>query len=307
MSVAISVLDPMQTAKAVEAIGVSKAHLSYPRMAVLSVLAGAYIGMGAQLYLLVTSNEDGSAASGPQKLLGGFAFSVGLVMIAMAGAELFTGNCLLLIAWLTGKIKLAEVLLDWMVVWIFNFVGSIAVAGLIYGTGINGYYHEDYTAMGKNLCKVAAAKANEKEHEMFVRGIAANALVCLAVILAIASKSPSGKILGIAMPIATFVALGFDHCIANMTFFSLAVMVDCPLEDEGRYWLNLLLSTCGNTLGASVLAFSYYFSYMRDNVEVQRVLSNHSLDKKKDAVDPQEDGSQKAGDPLREASAKLSV
>mmetsp|Transcript_15581 Transcript_15581/g.36476 ORF Transcript_15581/g.36476 Transcript_15581/m.36476 type:complete len:286 (+) Transcript_15581:92-949(+) len=278
MSVAISVLDPMQTAKAVEAIGVSKAHLSYPRMAVLSILAGAYIGVGAQLFVLIITNEDGSPASGPQKLLGGFGFSVGLVMIALAGAELFTGNCLLLIAWLTGKIKLSEVLIDWVVVWHFNFVGSILAAAVFYGTGINGYY-DDLTPMGKTVCKVALAKTDEKEHEMFVRGIAANALVCLAVILAIASKSPSGKILGIAMPIATFVALGFDHCIANMTFFSLSTMLDCPVE-QGRYWLNLLLSTSGNTLGASTLAISYYFTYMRaawdeDVKKAVRDLHNH--------------------------------
>mmetsp|Transcript_67537 Transcript_67537/g.126172 ORF Transcript_67537/g.126172 Transcript_67537/m.126172 type:complete len:290 (-) Transcript_67537:87-956(-) len=266
MSVAISVLDPIQTAKAVETIGITKAHLSLPRMAVLSVLAGIYIGLGAEIYCLLTATTDGSSPTGGMRFLGGFGFSVGLVMIAMAGAELFTGNCLLLIACFTKKISVKDVLIDWAMVWTFNFVGSIMCAGLLYATGINGYDSSDYTALGQRVCNVSVYKAHEKPHEMFFRGIAANMLVCLAVILAIASKSPSGKIMGIAMPIATFVALGFDHCIANMTFFSLATLLDCPVHNHGDYWLNLLLSTLGNTLGASLLAGSYFFTYMQEEV-----------------------------------------
>mmetsp|Transcript_55047 Transcript_55047/g.128783 ORF Transcript_55047/g.128783 Transcript_55047/m.128783 type:complete len:296 (+) Transcript_55047:97-984(+) len=263
-TLAVSVLDPKQTAKAVETYGIGKARLPCPRMAVLAMLAGAYIGIGTQLFVFVTSSIDGSAVSPPVKFLGGLAFSVGLVLVVLAGAELFTGNCLLLIAWLHRSLKTLEVLLDWVIVWIFNFVGSIGISALLYGTGINGYNEGSLTPTGANLCKVAGGKASERAYEMFIRGIFANMLVCLAVILAIASKSPTGKILGVALPVSAFVALGFDHSIANMTFFSLATILNCAPEDQPRYWLNLLLSTLGNILGASILAVSYYFTFVRD-------------------------------------------
>mmetsp|Transcript_42649 Transcript_42649/g.77501 ORF Transcript_42649/g.77501 Transcript_42649/m.77501 type:complete len:296 (-) Transcript_42649:35-922(-) len=263
-TLSVSVLDPKQTAKAVETYGIGKARISYPRMVVLGALAGAYIGIGTQLFVFVTSSVDGSSASPPVKFLGGLAFSVGLVLVVLAGAELFTGNCLLLIAWLHRSLKTMEVLLDWIIVWISNFVGSIAISALFYGTGINGYNHGDLTPTGENLCKVAGGKASERAYEMFLRGICANILVCLAVILGIASKTPTGKILGVALPVATFVALGFDHSIANMTFFSLATMLSCSPEDQLRYWLNLLLSTMGNILGGLILAVSYYFTFVRE-------------------------------------------
>mmetsp|Transcript_63314 Transcript_63314/g.151042 ORF Transcript_63314/g.151042 Transcript_63314/m.151042 type:complete len:298 (+) Transcript_63314:137-1030(+) len=262
--VSVSILDPKQTAKAVETYGVAKARLSYPRMTVLAVLAGAYIGIGAQLFAFVTSTFDGSAASPPVKFLGGLAFSVGLVFVVIAGAELFTGNCLLLVAWFHRSLRLYEVLIDWIIVWTFNFVGAISISALLVGTGINGYNGSDFTPTGQTVCKISGGKADERAYEMFIRGIFANMLVCLAVILAIASKTPSGKILGVALPVATFVALGFDHSIANMTFFSLATMLSCDPEDQPRYWLNLLLSTLGNILGASILAVSYFFTYVRD-------------------------------------------
>ena len=278
MSATVTTIDaPAMATATVAAAGVRKAHLSVGKMVVLSVLAGVYIGVGAQLATLATSGD--AKPGGPQLILGGAVFSVGLIMIVIAGAELFTGNCLLLIAVFDGSLKLADMLIDWAVVYSGNFVGAVLFAAMVYGMGLNGstapstlsnnataFFNADadLTASGTRLCAIAGAKAKDGSGAIFLRGVGANMLVCLAVIMAVASRTPSGKILSIVFPIGTFVALGMDHSIANMYFFSAATMLQCPVANHGHYWRNLVLATLGNILGAGLLALAYFFSFVFD-------------------------------------------
>lgn len=259
---------PQQIADRVQNVGVVKARLPLLSMVMLGVLAGAFIGLGALYYTLVISDASLSFAAG--RVLGAVCFSLGLLLVVVAGAELFTGNNLLAMAWADGKVGTGEVLRNWAVVCIANFVGAAGLALLVYWSGHAGLNNG---AIAQAYLKIAAAKSTMPLSELFFRGVLCNVLVCMAVWMVLAGRSVVDKFIAIVLPISAFVAAGFEHSIANMYFFPLALL----LKDSGivlpvgadaitvyAMFRNLVPVIAGNIVGGSVLvALVYYVIYRR--------------------------------------------
>ena len=247
-----------QIAEKVEAIGVRKARLPMTASALLGVLAGADIGLGALYYTLVAS--DPSLSFAVARVLGGLVFSFGLILVILGGAELFTGNNLLVMAWADGKITTREVARNWLLIYIANAIGAVGLALLVYLAD-----HGDMNggAVAQSYVRIAAAKAGLSFGEAFFKGILCNALVCLAVWLTFAGRSVTDKILATIFPISAFVAAGFEHCIANMYFFALAVLwetggTEAAIISRVGIFNNLVAVTLGNVIGGSVLVAAIY-------------------------------------------------
>jgi len=253
----IDAYKPAEIAKRVEAAGVAKAGLGLVETVTLGVLAGAFISMGALLYLLVMT--DSGLGFGPGRLLGGLAFSLGLVLVVIAGAELFTGNNLIIMAWVDRKITTTALLRNWALVYAANFAGAVATVVLVMlaGTLALGDGRLVATAFA-----VAEAKTTLAWNEAFFRGVLCNGLVCLAVWLSFAARDVAGKILAIVMPISAFVALGFEHSVANMFFLPLALLAGAPGVTVGGLVANLVPVTLGNMVGGVVLVgLTYWLCY----------------------------------------------
>ena len=259
---------PQQIAERVDSLGVAKARLPLLSMVMLGMLAGAFIGLGALYYTLVIS--DASLSFAASRVLGGVCFSLGLLLVVVAGAELFTGNNLLAMAWADGKVSAAEVLRNWTVVCLANFAGAAGLALLVY---LSGHAGLNGGAVGQAYLKIAAAKSTMPVAELFFRGVMCNVLVCMAVWMVLAGRTVVDKFAAIVLPISAFVAAGFEHSIANMYFFPLALL----LKDSGialppgaeviTLWAmlrNLGPVILGNIAGGSVLvALVYYVIYIR--------------------------------------------
>jgi formate transporter len=257
---------PQQIAERVETVGVTKARLPFISLVLLGMLAGAFIGFGAIFSTLVAS--DASLGFAIQRLLMGLTFSLGLVLVVVAGAELFTGNNLLVMAWADGRISTLELLRNWLVVYLSNAVGAIGLALLVFWS-----HHADMGGgnVGAQYVKIAAAKTAMPFTEAFFKGVLCNALVCLAVWLSLAGHTVTDKILAVIFPISAFVAAGFEHSIANMFFVPLGILLQGAgygAADASITWLgfaqNLLPVTLGNIFGGSVMvALIYYLIYRR--------------------------------------------
>jgi formate transporter len=259
---------PAQIAQRVESVGVTKARLPTLPLLMLGVLAGAFIGLGAMLFALVKSDATLGFATGA--LLGGLVFSLGLLLVVVAGAELFTGNNLLAMAWADGRITSREVLRNWVLVCAANFVGAAGLALLVFASGHAGL---NGGAIGQTVVKIALAKQELSPGQAFFRGVLCNVLVCLAVWMAMAGRSLVDKAVAVVPPITAFVAAGFEHSIANMYFMPLAMLLQHfgpealaatpPITWAGMLG-NLLPVIAGNLLGGSVLVgLSYYLIYRR--------------------------------------------
>jgi formate/nitrite transporter len=245
---------PAEMARLVETAGVAKAALPAAQMFVLAVLAGAFIGFGAALWLQVMTGADTSF--GPHRLLGGVAFSLGLILVIVGGAELFTGNALMVMAAVDRKITPAALLRNWAIVWPGNLIGAAALAVAFWLTGL---YHGP---TGELAAKVATTKAHLPLVEAFVRACLCNALVCLAVWLTFAARDVTGKILAILWPIAGFVTLGLEHSVANMFLLPLGALAGADVPLTGAL-TNLLIVTLGNVAGgAGGVALAYRFAYL---------------------------------------------
>jgi formate transporter len=259
---------PAQIAERVETVGLAKARLPMVSLVLLGMLAGAFIGFGALFSTLVAS--DASLGFALQRLLMGLTFSLGLVLVVVAGAELFTGNNLLVMAWGDRKISTAELLRNWLVVYFANAMGAIGLALFVFWSG-----HADMAAgnVGAQYVKIAAAKTAMPFAEAFYKGVLCNALVCLAVWLTLAGHTVTDKILAVVFPISAFVAAGFEHSVANMYFIPLGILLHATgygAADANVTWLgfahNLLPVTLGNIFGGSVMvALVYYLIYRRSN------------------------------------------
>ncbi|MCC6466117.1 MAG: formate/nitrite transporter family protein [Planctomycetes bacterium] len=252
---------PQEIAQRVATVGVAKARRNLLSMLVLAVLAGAFVALGGLFYAVtVTGSELGF---GITRLLGGMAFSLGLILVVVAGAELFTGNNLIAMAWASRLITTRELLRGWVIVYAGNAIGAIATAAGIYLAGVHDF---GKGAVEETLMAVATHKAGLAPLEMFVLGVMCNALVCLAVWLAMAGHTVTDKILGIVPPITAFVAIGFENSISNLFFLPLALMLrpDTPGLLQGSL-LNIALVTAGNIVGGTVLvAGVYWLAYLRD-------------------------------------------
>lgn len=245
---------PAKIALLVESVGVGKAHLPVMQMFVLAILAGAFIGFGAAAYTTVMTGAD--ASFGPSRLLGGLVFSLGLILVIVGGAELFTGNALMIMAAVERKITLRRMLRSWGIVYLGNFVGA---AGLAVVFGFSGLLEG---AMGATATAIPEIKASLLPMEAFIRGALCNMLVCLAIWLTFAARSAAGKILGILWPISAFVLLGLEHSVANMYFFHQGWMIGSNVTISDAL-SNLVWVTLGNIAGgAGGVALAYRFAFL---------------------------------------------
>jgi formate/nitrite transporter len=255
-------------------VGVGKATSPWFSVLVLGILAGSYIGFGGLLATSVTFDLAARAGVGIQKLVAGSAFSLGLMLVVIAGAELFTGNNLMISSVMSREITFRVMLQRWALVFLANFIGSILLALLFYFSGL---WKTGNGALGASALGIAFAKVNLSFGEALWRGIGCNWLVCLAVWMALAARQTISKIFAIFFPIMGFVAIGFEHCIANMYFIPVGIFLknwagiaapaglDLELLGWGSFlWNNLLPVTLGNVIGGGVfVGMSYWGAYLR--------------------------------------------
>lgn len=256
---------PREIARRVHSIGVVKATMPALPMLMLAVLAGAFIAFGAMFFTLVVT--DSSLGFGITRLLGGLAFSTGLVLVIVGGAELFTGNNLIAMAWASGEVTTGRLLRSWALVYTGNLVGSLGSAVFVW---LSGTLHLADGAIAATAVSIASAKVALPFGEAFVRGILCNALVCLAVWMCFAARSVADRILAIVFPISAFVALGFEHSVANMYLIPVGMLaardlgIDNEALDLAGFLGNLVPVTLGNLLGGSILvALVYWLIYVR--------------------------------------------
>ena len=278
-SVSIDAFPPAKIAERAEDVGVTKANTEFWTLFVLSILAGAFIALGAVFSTTVTAGSEGHVYFGLSKLLGGLTFCLGLILVVVAGAELFTGNNLIIMAFVSGKVTLRLLLRNWGIVYIGNFVGSIATAWIMI---LCSPYRLGNGVIWLNTLNIADGKCSKPFIDLLALGIMCNALVCLAVWLCMGARSTTDKILCIIFPITAFVAAGFEHSIANMYFIPVALLVkdlapqefwslaakaaaDFPdLTWYNFFFVNLIPVTLGNIIGGSFLVgLVYWFAYRR--------------------------------------------
>ena len=256
------VYTPREIAQRVQDVCLAKSHLPLLQLAMLGVLAGAFIGLGALFSVLVLS--DASLGFAASRVLAGVVFSLGLLLVVVAGAELFTGNNLLAMAWADGCMSTRDVLTNWVVVCLANFAGALGLAVLVY---LSGHPSMNGGAVAKAYLAIAQAKGSLTLTEAFFRGMLCNVLVCMAVWMTLAGRSVTDKFIAIVFPISAFVAAGFEHSIANMYLLPMAELLKAgagqPVE-IAWLWRNLVPVIAGNLVGGSVLvALVYYVIYRR--------------------------------------------
>ena len=249
---------PAEIAGRVESIGVTKAQGDTLSVLTLAVLAGAFISLGALFFTVVVTQSN--LGFGLTRMFGGFAFSLGLILVVVAGAELFTGNNLVAMAWASGHVTFRQLLRNWVLVYIGNVAGALATVALVVVAGSDELGGGQ---VGQTAISIGAAKATKGVLPLLALGIGCNALVCLAVWLSIAGRSVTDKVLAIVFPITAFVAVGFEHSIANWFFLPWAIALGAE-EIVGGAAQNLLLVTIGNILGGTLLvAGVYWVAYLR--------------------------------------------
>jgi formate/nitrite transporter len=289
---------PAQMAVRVEKAGIVKSNRDFFSMFTLAMMAGVFIGLGAAFFTYTI--HDSTLSVGLTKLIGGFVFSLGLILVIITGAELFTGNNLIVMAFVNRKITLAQLLRNWGIVFVGNLVGSLIVVFLIFLTG-------QWTAGGGTVGVTALMIANGKVNLTFLeavsKGILCNILVCLAVYLCFSGRSVTDKILAILFPITAFVALGFEHSIANMYFIPAGLLLKhspevlaaaqdilggipdlSNLTISGFILDNLLPVTIGNIIGGTLfVGITHWFLFLRPAAvePVRKMMTNGPL-----SVDP---------------------
>ena len=255
-------------------VGVGKATSPWFSVFVLGILAGAYIGFGGLLSTTATFDLAVRAGIGVQKIVAGSAFSLGLILVVVAGAELFTGNNLMVSSVMTKEISLKTMFQRWLLVYVANFIGSLVLALIFYFSGL---WKTGNAALGETAVAIAYGKVSMTFNEALFRGIGCNWLVCLAVWMALAARQTISKIFAIFFPIMGFVAIGFEHCVANMYFIPTGIILENwagivppgasvpgSLGWAGFLWKNLLPVTIGNIIGGAVfVGMSYWGAFLR--------------------------------------------
>jgi formate transporter len=244
---------PPQIAARVAEVGVAKARLPVLALLMLGISAGGFIGLGAMYYTIIVS--DPLLSFGWARLLGGWAFSLGLILVIVAGAELFTGNNLLVMAWANRQISTREVARNWAIVYVANAIGSVGLAVIVY---LARHGELAQGAIGAQYIQIATAKVSMSFAEAFFKGVLCNLLVCLAVWLAMAGRSVTDRVLAIVFPISAFVAAGFEHSVANMYFIPLGMLLGPDDVDMLALLSNLVPVTLGNIAGGSLMVAAVY-------------------------------------------------
>jgi len=258
-------LPPPEMAEHAERVGVKKAALPWDTTLMLAVLGGAFIALGG-VFAVVASTGSAALPFGVARVLTGVAFSLGLVLVVVGGAELFTGNNLIVMAWVSGKIRLSQLLRNWALVYLGNLVGAVATAGLCF---VAGLHQLGQGAVGEAALASAHGKLGYGFLQAFALGVLANVLVCLAVWLSFSARSTTDRILAVVPPVAAFVAAGFEHSVANMFFLPFAMAIEAargaPTFSVGQLWLaNLIPVTLGNLVGGSgLVGLVYWRIYLR--------------------------------------------
>ncbi len=261
MAPSLDAYTPREIAHKIETLGVTKARSDPLSVLVLAVLAGAFIALGALFFTVVVTRS--TLGFGLTRLIGGLAFSLGLILVVVGGAELFTGNNLIAMAWASGRIRSMELVRNWLLVYTGNTLGALGTVGLALLGHVadfgDGAVRETALAIGRHKAGLGLVEA-------LALGVLCNGLVCLAVWLAMGGRSVADKILAIVLPIAAFVTMGFEHSIANLFFLPYAIalsgMADASLWAGSLR--NLLVVTLGNVLGGTILvAGVYWLAYLR--------------------------------------------
>jgi formate/nitrite transporter len=266
-------LTPAEMAAKMEAVGVAKAGMKFSKQFPLSLLAGLFIGLGGTFFMMVLA--DPGLPFAIQRIVGGLVFCLGLFLVVCASAELFTGNNLLVAAAASKKISWGAVLKNWIIVWVGNLIGSLICVGIIYLTNYGGLAPE--LAIADQFVKVAAAKATIETLTLFFKALMCNLLVCLAIWLSFSARTLTDKLVAIIPPICAFVAMGFEHSVANMFFLPMGLLnkitgnYSASLDpatldklDISGIAYNISMVTLGNIVGGAILVgIVYWFVYNR--------------------------------------------
>ena len=263
-----SCLTPAQAEEKAGTVGTGKANMPMKQMIPLAILAGMFIGCGGLLMLIVKGDSTLSFAT--SQVLGGLCFSLGLICVVVSGAELFTGNNLMVIGALDGKYSWGSLIKNWVVVWIFNFVGALLLVAIVFFADIAS---SNDGGVGQAMMNVAVSKVSLSWSEIFFRGIICNFLVCLAVWMGFEGKTVIDKIFTCIFPVMAFVAIGAEHCVANMFFLPMgwAIKTAGVIESTnaaigsltwGSIFYNLSAATLGNIVGGAILVgIMYWIAY----------------------------------------------
>jgi formate transporter len=258
---------PAEIKEAVEKVGVKKANLPPLASFMLAIVAGGGIGFGALYYTIVVSDPTLSFATA--RIVGGLAFSLGLALVLIGGAELFTGNNLIVMAWASGKVSTRTMLRNWTIVYLGNLVGALGLIVLVF---LSHHLDTNDGRIGLSVLNTAAGKIRPDFLTLFIKGILCNVLVCAAVWLAYAGRSVTDKMVAVILPVSAFIAAGFEHCVANMYFLPLAWLlvqtghapanVDASSITMSGMVHNLLPVTLGNIVGgAGFVGAAYWVIY----------------------------------------------
>jgi formate/nitrite transporter len=245
---------PAQIALLVEQVGVKKAALPAIQTLALGLLAGAFIAFGAMYFTLVMTGSP--LGFGPSRMVGGLAFSLGLILVVVGGAELFTGNNLIVMAWAERKVTTTQLARNWALVYLANLVGALGTALMVHWSGTLALGDG---AVAATAARIAEAKVALPFGEAFFRGILCNTLVCLAVWLCFAAHDVVSKVLAILFPISAFVALGFEHSVANMYLIPIGWLAGGEAVTPAGILANLVPVTLGNIVGGGVFVAAVYW------------------------------------------------
>ena len=264
----LNAYSPAEIKEAVEKVGVKKANLPFLASLMLAVIAGGGIGLGALYYTVVVSDPGLSFAAA--RVMGGVVFSLGLIIVLVGGAELFTGNNLIVMAWASGNVSAKEMLRNWVVVYFGNLIGALGLVILVFFS-----HHLDMNGgrVGLSILNTAVAKIQPDAVTLFFKGVLCNLLVCLAVWLAYAGRTVTDKIVAAILPVSAFIAAGFEHCVANMYFLPLAWLMtrtgNVPADFDASVITmtgiihNLVPVTLGNIVGGAGLVGAMYWTIYR--------------------------------------------
>jgi len=259
---------PAEIKEAVEKVGVKKANLPFLASFMLAIVAGGGVGFGALYYTIVASDPALSFAT--VRVVGGLVFTLGLALVLVGGAELFSGNNLIVMAWASGKVSTRTMLRNWAIVYLGNFVGALGLIVLVFYS-----HHLDMNdgRIGLSVLNTAAGKIRPDALTLFFKGILCNVLVCAAVWLAYAGRSVTDKLLAVMLPVSAFIAAGFEHCVANMYFLPLAWLLvqtdhapanfDASLITIPGIFHNLMPVTLGNIVGGAGFVGAVYWAIYR--------------------------------------------
>jgi formate/nitrite transporter len=259
---------PAEIKEAVEKVGVKKANLPFLASFMLSIVGGGSIGFGALYYTIVASDPELSFAA--IRVGGGLVFSLGLALVLVGGAELFTGNNLIVMAWASGNVSTQTMIRNWTIVYFGNLCGALGLIVLVYFS-----HHLDMNEgrIGLSILNTAIAKIRPDMMTLFFKGILCNVLVCAAVWLAYAGQSVTDKIIAVVLPVSAFIAAGFEHCVANMYFLPLAWLlvqtghapgnVDISTITISGIIHNLVPVTLGNIVGGAGFVGAIYWAIYR--------------------------------------------